>query len=80
MDSGKDKKMKHDEEVISFSANKKWLSIPAEMRQKLERNVWCGHCTDVVQIEQFIVKEIKAGIVLEGKCKKCGNGVARVID
>ncbi|WHY64996.1 RQC-minor-1 family DNA-binding protein [Neobacillus sp. SuZ13] len=67
-------------EVVSFSANKKWLSIPVEFRRKLERNVWCSSCSDVVKIEKYTVKEFTGGIVLEGKCQKCGNGVARVID
>jgi len=70
----------HNQEVISFSANKKWLSIPIEIRRKLERNVWCGSCSDVVQIEGYTVKEVSTGIVLEGKCQKCGHDVARVID
>jgi hypothetical protein len=72
--------MKNDHEVISFTATKKWLSIPEETRRKLERNVWCATCLDVVQIEKYIVKESKAGIVLHGNCKKCGQEVARVID
>ncbi len=69
-----------NQEVISFSANKKWFSIPVEIRRKLEQNVWCGSCSDVVKIENYTVKEISSGIVLEGKCQKCGHNVARVID
>ncbi|WP_066399196.1 RQC domain-containing protein [Neobacillus mesonae] len=71
---------KPKEETISFSANKKWLSIPAETRKSLERNVWCSNCCDVVQIENYTVKESKYGIVLHGTCKTCGHEVARVID
>jgi hypothetical protein len=70
----------HNQEVISFSANKKWLSIPEEFRRKLEQNVWCGSCCDVVKIERYTVKEFSSGVVLEGKCQKCGCDVARVID
>ncbi|MBT2737807.1 RQC-minor-1 family DNA-binding protein [Bacillus sp. ISL-7] len=70
----------HNQEVISFSANKQWLSIPAEIRRKLEQNVWCGSCCDVVKIERYTVKEFPTGIVLEGECHKCGGNVARVID
>ena len=69
-----------NQEVISFSANKKWLSIPEEIRRKLENNVWCGSCGGVVKIEKYTVKEVSYGIVLEGKCHKCGHDVARVID
>ncbi|WP_310364136.1 RQC-minor-1 family DNA-binding protein [Neobacillus drentensis] len=69
-----------DQEVISFSANKQWLSIPENIRRKLEQNVWCSSCSNVVKIESYIVKEFSTGIVLEGKCQKCGHDVARVID
>lgn len=72
--------MKKDKEVISFSANKKWLSIPVETRRKFEQNVWCSSCSDAVQIENYIVEESSNGIILRGKCKKCGYGVVRVID
>lgn len=69
-----------NQEVISFSANKKWLSLPEEIRNKLERNVWCGTCRDVVKIENYNVKESSQGILLQGKCNNCGNMVIRVID
>lgn len=64
----------------SFDANKKWLMIPAEVRQMLVRNVFCGHCKDTVQIEKYVIKDFHDSVVLEGKCKTCGNAVARVID
>jgi len=75
-----EKPRREDQEVISFSANKQWLSIPENIRRQLEQNVWCSYCCDVVKIESYIVKEFSTGIALEGKCKKCGNNVARAID
>jgi hypothetical protein len=72
--------MNNEQDVISYTGNKKWLSIPVETRKKLERNVWCGSCRDAVQIEKYTVEESKGGIVLQGSCKECGNKVARVID
>lgn len=77
MESGEE--MSNDS-PISFSAHKKWLSIPKEMRSKLERNVFCATCLDVVQIINYTVKEIDEQVVLHGDCKKCGDPVARVID
>ena len=68
---------KVNQEVVSFSANKKWLAIPAAIRKELECNVWCSHCSDVVQIVDYVVKESPPGIVLKGKCKNCGKDVAR---
>lgn len=70
----------NQDDSASFEANKKWLSIPADFRQMLIRNVFCGHCLDTVQIEKYIIKDFRDTIVLEGKCKTCGNEVARVID
>lgn len=75
-----DSKMNDKQEAISFTANKKWLAIPAEVRKKLERNVWCVSCSDAVKIENYVVKESPPGIVLEGKCQKCGHGVARFVE
>jgi hypothetical protein len=71
---------KQNHEVLSFTANKQWLAIPPETRRKLEQNVWCGNCSDVVQITDYVVKDSDAGIILEGKCKKCGQKVARFIE
>jgi hypothetical protein len=71
---------KQNQELISFTANKKWLKISLEIRKKLEKNVWCASCCDVVQIVNYIVKDTPHGIVLEGKCKKCGHEVARFIE
>jgi hypothetical protein len=71
---------KANEDVVSFSANKKWLAIPAATRKDLERNVWCVHCSDVVQIVDYVVKESPPGIALQGTCKKCGSKVARFIE
>lgn len=75
-----DTKRTATQELISFSANKKWLSIPEEIRKKLERNVYCTNCCDVVQIVNYSVKDSPPGFALEGKCKKCGGDVARFIE
>ncbi|MEH7886570.1 RQC-minor-1 family DNA-binding protein [Bacillus sp. JJ1609] len=71
---------RNSNDLGSVEANKKWLSIPADFRQMLIRNVFCGNCLDTVQIEKYIIKDFRDTIVLEGKCKKCGNNVARIID
>ncbi|MFS0777597.1 hypothetical protein ABC255_16545 [Neobacillus sp. 3P2-tot-E-2] len=71
---------KVNQEVIPFAANKKWLAIPAATRKELERNVWCVNCIDVVQIVDYVVQDSPPSIALAGKCKNCGNDVARFID
>jgi hypothetical protein len=73
-----DKKV--NQEVVSFSANKNWLAIPAAIRKELEGNVWCGNCSEVVQIVNYVVQDSPPSIVLKGKCKNCGKDVARFIE
>ncbi|CAG9620369.1 hypothetical protein [Sutcliffiella rhizosphaerae] len=63
-----------------MDANKKWLSIPKEIRNKLRENVFCGHCKDVVTIDNFTIEDHQFGIVLKGKCQKCGHDVVRVVE
>lgn len=63
-----------------MEANKKWLSLPKNIRGELIDNVWCGHCSDVVTILGFTIEDNDFGIVLKGKCKNCGGDVARVIE
>lgn len=63
-----------------MDANKKWLSIPKDIRNQITKNVFCAHCTDVVTIESFTIEDDQFGIVLKGKCQKCGREVARVVE
>lgn len=63
-----------------MDANKKWLSIPKDIRSEITKNVFCGHCKDAVTIENFTIEDDQFGIVLKGKCQKCGNEVARVVE
>jgi hypothetical protein len=72
--------MTKGQKVTSFAANKKWFSIPVDVRSDLERNVWCSSCNDVVQIKNYTVSEYRGGIALEGVCNKCGYEVARAVD
>jgi hypothetical protein len=58
--------------VVSLVANKMWLSLPKETRNALERNVWCGHCCDVIQFENFTIGERKFGITLDGNVNDVG--------
>lgn len=80
LDKGYSRRPQNTDESSPFEANKKWLMIPSDVRQLLVRNVFCGHCMDTVQIEKYVIKEFRDSVVLEGKCKNCGNDVVRVID
>ncbi|MCA0970634.1 hypothetical protein LCM20_08550 [Halobacillus litoralis] len=63
-----------------MEANRKWLAIPEEFRKKLIANVNCMNCGDVVTITDFIIVDHPAGVMLDGKCKNCGNKVVRVVE
>lgn len=61
-------------------ARKRWETIPADLRQRLLSNVWCGHCRHGTTITNF-KGTIKGGeLVLDGKCAECQGGVARVLE
>ena len=59
-------------------ARQRWESIPADIRQRLLTNVWCGQCRHEVTITNFS-GTIKGGnLLLVGKCAECRGDVARV--
>ncbi len=61
-------------------ARQRWESIPAQIRQRLLANVWCGRCRHEVTITNFS-GTIKSGdLLLVGKCAECHGDVARVIE
>lgn len=61
-------------------ARERWESIPADIRQRLLSNVWCGHCRFETTITNFS-GAIKGGdLLLVGKCAECRSDVARVIE
>ncbi|WP_254901685.1 hypothetical protein [Thalassobacillus devorans] len=66
--------------VVKMKANKKWVALPKDIRNKLIQNVFCPHCLDTVTIVEFVIVDDPAGILLEGKCKNCRNEVARVVE
>lgn len=70
------------ESLPSFTppARQRWEPIPAEIRQRLPSNVWCGHCRHETTITNFS-GTIKSGdLLLVGACVECKRDVARVIE
>jgi len=53
--------------------------IDKQHQELLLRNVFCTKC-GVTTIIDYKILDDKYGIVLEGKCKKCGVKVARYIE
>ena len=65
--------------VIDFKAAQKWAKIPKNIQQELIQNVYCSNCM-VTTITDYTLRDDKFGVVLQGKCKKCGADVARLVE
>lgn len=65
--------------VTNINAIRKWKQIPKDMRQKLINNVFCSTCS-VTTIVDYTLHDEEEGILLRGKCKTCGKGVARFVE
>lgn len=62
-----------------LTPKEKWNSIEKEFQDKILNNVWCNTCK-CTKIIEYKVYSNKGGIILRGKCAKCGGDVARVIE
>lgn len=61
-------------------ARQRWESIPADFRQRLLSNVWCGQCRHETTIINFSGAIKGDDLLLVGKCAECHGDVARVIE
>lgn len=57
-----------------------WERIPENIREELLANVWCMTCRNITTIIDYTGSLEKGDLILKGKCKHCGNEVARVIE
>jgi len=65
--------------VIDLEAAKKWAKISSDIQQLLINNVFCSKC-GVTTIVDYALHNDRFGIVLKGKCKKCGKDVVRLVE
>ena len=65
--------------VIDFKAAQKWSKIPKRIQERLIDNVFCSAC-GVTTIVEYTLSNDKLGVLLKGKCKKCGKDVARLVE
>jgi len=63
-----------------LQAAQKWAKIPKHFQQLILKNVNCSNCSSVTTIVDYSLHYDKYGILLEGKCIKCGKDVARVVE
>ena len=61
-------------------ARQRWESIPADIRQRLLSNVWCGLCRHETTITSFSGTLKDGDLLLVGQCAECHSDVARVIE
>lgn len=65
--------------VTDLKAAQKWSKIPRHLQERLIDNVFCSIC-GVTTIVEYSIHNDKFGILLKGKCKKCGKPVARLVE
>jgi len=65
--------------VIDFKATQKWSKIPSNIQLLLINNVFCPKC-GLTTIVEYTLHDEKFGVLLKGKCKKCGSDVARLVE
>lgn len=65
--------------VTDFKAAQKWAKIPRNIQQLLINNVFCSTC-GVTTIIDYTLHNDKFGVLLKGRCKKCGKDVARLVE
>jgi hypothetical protein len=66
--------------ALTKPAGQRRESIPADIRQRLLSNVWCGHCRPEATITNFTGTIKGDDLLLVGKCAECQGDVARVIE
>jgi hypothetical protein len=65
--------------VIDFKAAQKWHKIPKSNQEKIINNAFCISCK-LTTIVDYTIHDDKDGILIKGKCKKCGKEVVRMVE
>ena len=65
--------------VTDIEAMRKWKKVPKNIRQQLLSNVFCSKCL-VTTIVDYTLHTTDEGVLLQGKCKTCGENVARLVE
>ena len=68
------------ENKFTPQARKMWEQIPTRHKTRILNKVWCGNCAKATTILYLDGKLIHDELLLEGKCCRCGNDVARLIE
>jgi len=65
--------------ITDFKAAQKWSKFSRNMQELILNNVFCSTC-GVTAIVEYSIHNDKFGILIKGKCKKCGKEVARLVE
>ncbi|WP_067729934.1 hypothetical protein [Oceanobacillus damuensis] len=65
--------------VIDFEAARKWSKVPKDIQEMLLNNVFCSQCLETTIVD-YTLHNDEYGVLLKGKCKKCGEDVARLVE
>ena len=65
--------------ITDIEAYRKWKTLNKTTRVTILRNVFCPRCF-VTRITNYDMRMHRLGVALEGKCAKCGERVARLIE
>ena len=65
--------------VIKKVAMEEWNKLDNAVKEEILASVFCQKCY-VTTIVDYKIYPDKFGIVLKGKCKKCGNKVTRMVE
>ena len=61
------------------SSIEKWDALPNNEKLQILKSAYCSKC-DLTTIVNYIIEENEFGIILKGKCKKCGKDILRLIE
>lgn len=62
------------------AAQQRWDRIPPDIQRRLLDNVWCSTCRGSTTIKDYSGRVERGDLLLSGKCAKCDNPVARLIE
>ena len=65
--------------IVDLKAMQKWNEISKEHQQLIIDNAYCNECFTTTIVD-FEIADDKYGVVLEGKCQKCGKDIARLVE
>lgn len=67
-------------EPTSLRAERRWRSIPADVKQQILACVWCTNCRSGQPIKDWKLCENDDAVLIEGRCAVCGGECVRLLE